>query len=132
MIQQQALDLAQGQAVATQVAVALENAQRYQRTKELSAKDELTGLANRRSFLSAAREVAMNKPIIVIKAGRTEAAAKAATSHTGALTGSDEVLDAAFRRSGVLVPLEGDEKRIFDAVAKPERRRHVRRRHHAL
>ncbi|TCJ16012.1 GNAT family N-acetyltransferase [Rubrobacter taiwanensis] len=55
-----------------------------------------------RSFLSAAREVALSKPIIVIKAGRTEAAAKAAASHTGALTGSDRVLDAAFRRSGVL------------------------------
>lgn len=55
-----------------------------------------------RSFLSAAREVALSKPIIVIKAGRSEAASKAAASHTGALTGSDEVLDAAFRRSGVL------------------------------
>ena len=55
-----------------------------------------------RGFLSAAREVALNKPIIVIKAGRTEAAARAAASHTGALTGSDEVLDAAFRRAGVL------------------------------
>ncbi len=55
-----------------------------------------------RSFLSAAREVALNKPIIVIKAGRTEAAAKAAASHTGSLTGSDAVLDAAFERCGVL------------------------------
>jgi acetyltransferase len=55
-----------------------------------------------RSFLSAAREVALSKPIIVIKAGRTEAASRAAASHTGALTGSDEVLDAAFRRTGVL------------------------------
>ncbi len=54
------------------------------------------------SFLSAAREVALTKPIIVTKAGRTEAAGKAAASHTGSLTGSDEVLDAAFRRSGVL------------------------------
>jgi acetyltransferase len=54
------------------------------------------------SFLSAAREVARTKPIIVIKAGRSEAAAKAAASHTGALTGSDDVLDAAFRRCGVL------------------------------
>ena len=42
------------------------------------------------------------KPIIVIKAGRSVAAARAAASHTGTLTGSDEVLDAAFRRSGVL------------------------------
>ncbi len=55
-----------------------------------------------RSFLSAAREVALTKPIIVIKAGRTAAAAKAAASHTGSLAGSDEVLDAAFRRCGVL------------------------------
>jgi acetyltransferase len=54
------------------------------------------------SFLSAAREVSRAKPIIVIKAGRSEAAAKAAASHTGALTGSDDVLDAAFRRCGVL------------------------------
>jgi acetyltransferase len=55
-----------------------------------------------RSFLSAAREVALSKPILVIKAGRTELAAKAATSHTGSLAGSDAVLDAAFRRVGVL------------------------------
>jgi acetyltransferase len=54
------------------------------------------------SFLSAAREVSLTKPVIVIKAGRTAAAAKAAASHTGALTGSDEVFDAAFRRCGVL------------------------------
>ena len=55
-----------------------------------------------RSFLSAAREVALSKPIIVIKPGRTQAGAKAARSHTGALTGQDDVLDAAFRRCGVL------------------------------
>ena len=48
------------------------------------------------------REVALTKPIIVIKAGRTAAAATAAASHTGSLSGSDEVLDAAFRRVGVL------------------------------
>lgn len=55
-----------------------------------------------RAFLSAAREVALQKPIIVIKAGRSAAASRAATSHTGALTGSDEVFDAALRRCGVL------------------------------
>jgi len=62
----------------------------------------MESVGDARSFLSAAREVALAKPIIVIKAGRSEAASKAAASHTGALTGSDEVLDAAFRRSGVL------------------------------
>ncbi|MGD1804821.1 bifunctional acetate--CoA ligase family protein/GNAT family N-acetyltransferase [Dapis sp. BLCC M126] len=62
----------------------------------------MESIGNARSFLSAAREVALTKPIIVIKAGQTEAAAKAAASHTGSLTGSDEVLNAAFRRCGVL------------------------------
>jgi len=59
-------------------------------------------IGDARAFLSAAREVALTKPIIVIKPGRTEGAAKAAASHTGSLTGSDDVLDAAFKRCGVL------------------------------
>src|SRR5262245_53505108 len=54
------------------------------------------------AFISAAREVALAKPIIAIKAGRTEAAVKAVASHTGTLAGSEEVLDAVFRRVGVL------------------------------
>ena len=62
----------------------------------------MESIGDARAFLSAAREVALTKPIIVIKAGRSEAASRAATSHTGALTGSDEVLDTAFRRAGVL------------------------------
>jgi acetyltransferase len=62
----------------------------------------MESVGDARSFLSAAREVALTKPIIVIKAGRTAAASYAAASHTGSLTGSDEVLDAAFMRSGVL------------------------------
>ncbi len=62
----------------------------------------IESIADARSFLSAAREVALSKPIIVIKAGRTEAASKAASSHTGAMTGSDDVFDAALRRCGVL------------------------------
>ena len=59
-------------------------------------------IGDARSFLSAAREVALTKPIIVIKPGRTEQAARAAASHTGSLTGSDEVLASAFGRVGVL------------------------------
>lgn len=62
----------------------------------------MESVGDARRFLSSAREVALTKPVIVIKAGRTAAAAKAAASHTGALTGSDDVLDAAFRRCGVL------------------------------
>lgn len=55
-----------------------------------------------RSFLSAAREVALTKPIIILKAGRTQEASQAAASHTGTLTGSHAVFEAACRRSGVL------------------------------
>jgi acetyltransferase len=62
----------------------------------------MESVGDARAFLSAAREVALTKPIILIKAGRTTAAAKAAASHTGALAGSDQVLDAACRRVGIL------------------------------
>jgi acetyltransferase len=62
----------------------------------------MESIGDARSFLSAAREVALTKPIILIKVGRTAQAAKAAASHTGSLTGNDDVLSAAFRRAGVL------------------------------
>ncbi|HET8843126.1 MAG TPA: bifunctional acetate--CoA ligase family protein/GNAT family N-acetyltransferase [Ktedonobacteraceae bacterium] len=63
----------------------------------------LETIGDARSFLSAAREVARNKPIILLKAGRTQAAARVATSHTGALAGSQDVFEAACRRSGILM-----------------------------
>ena len=62
----------------------------------------MESMGDARSFLSAARPVALDKPIIILKVGRTAAAAQAAASHTGALTGSDDVLNAAFRRCGAL------------------------------
>jgi acetyltransferase len=62
----------------------------------------MESVGDARSFLSAAREVTLTRPIIVLKAGRTEGAARAAASHTGGLTGSDEVYDAAFRRCGAV------------------------------
>jgi len=62
----------------------------------------MESIGNARAFLSAAREVAFSKPIIVLTAGHTQAAAQAAISHTGSLIGSHEVLEAAFRRIGVL------------------------------
>ncbi|MEZ0258256.1 MAG: acetate--CoA ligase family protein, partial [Chthoniobacter sp.] len=62
----------------------------------------MESVGDARAFLSAARAVAYTKPIVVIKVGRTDAAARAAASHTGTLTGSDAVLDAAFRRAGVV------------------------------
>eukprot|EP00792_Barthelona_sp_PAP020_P006271 TRINITY_DN2954_c0_g1_i1.p1 TRINITY_DN2954_c0_g1~~TRINITY_DN2954_c0_g1_i1.p1 ORF type:complete len:900 (+),score=286.68 TRINITY_DN2954_c0_g1_i1:34-2700(+) len=62
----------------------------------------MESIGNAKSFFAAARQVALSKPIIVIKAGATEAGSAAAASHTGTLAGSDKVLDAAFRRCGVL------------------------------
>ena len=79
----------------------------------------MESVGDARSFLSAAREVALNKPILVIKAGRTDAAAKAAASHTGTLAGSDAVLDAAFRRVGVLrIDELGDIFRMTEVLAR--------------
>ncbi len=84
----------------------------------------MESIGDARSFLSAAREVALAKPIIVMKAGRTEAAARAAASHTGSMTGSDEILEAAFRRSGVLrVRHIGDLFYMAEVLAKQPRPR---------
>ena len=55
-----------------------------------------------RKFMSAARAAARNKPVIVVKAGRSALGQRAAASHTGALAGSDRVFDAAIRRAGML------------------------------
>lgn len=74
----------------------------------------LETVTNARKFMSAARAASRLKPVIAIKAGRHAAAAKAAASHTGALTGSDAVFDAAFRRSGVLRVTHLSE--LFDAA----------------
>ncbi len=55
-----------------------------------------------RKFMSAARAAARNKPVIVVKSGRSQQGQRAAASHTGALAGADWVVDAAIRRAGML------------------------------
>ncbi|MEK9181078.1 MAG: bifunctional acetate--CoA ligase family protein/GNAT family N-acetyltransferase [Patescibacteria group bacterium] len=59
-------------------------------------------LTEARKFLSAARSAARAKPIIALKAGKSLEGARAALSHTGALTGNDEVFRAAFKRAGIV------------------------------
>ncbi|MEM7444964.1 MAG: bifunctional acetate--CoA ligase family protein/GNAT family N-acetyltransferase [Pseudomonadota bacterium] len=67
-----------------------------------------------RKFVSAGRAAARSKPVVVIKTGRTNEAARAAASHTGALAGEDAIYDAAFRRTGML-RVEGLTE-LFDAT----------------
>lgn len=62
----------------------------------------LEGVDRARSFLSGLRAAARNKPVIVVKGGRHEAANRAAASHTGAIVGNDAVFDAALRRTGAV------------------------------
>ena len=63
----------------------------------------MEGVSNGKKFMSAARGFARTKPIIVIKAGKHAAGAKAASSHTGVLAGDYAVYDAAFKRVGVVM-----------------------------
>jgi len=60
------------------------------------------GITHGRKFMSAARAASRIKPVLVLKAGRSNAGARAATSHTGVLAGADAVYDAVFRRAGML------------------------------
>jgi acetyltransferase len=71
-------------------------------------------ITDARKFMSAARAASRTKPVIVIKGGRFAEGAKAASSHTGALAGSDAVYDAAFRRAGMLRVYDLHE--LFDAA----------------
>ncbi|MCA6212840.1 MAG: acetate---CoA ligase (ADP-forming) subunit alpha [Thermococcaceae archaeon] len=62
----------------------------------------MEGVKDGRKFMEVAKKVSMKKPIIIIKAGRSERGAKAAASHTGSLAGADNIYTAAFKQSGVL------------------------------
>ncbi|THD60910.1 MAG: CoA-binding protein [Bradyrhizobium sp.] len=59
-------------------------------------------LKDGRAFAEVAKRVSKKKPIVVLKAGRTSAGAKAASSHTGALAGNDKIYEDVFNQSGVI------------------------------
>ena len=63
----------------------------------------IEGLKDGRRFMRVAKEVSRKKPVIVLKAGKSESGARAASSHTGSLAGSWRIYEAAFKQSGVLV-----------------------------
>jgi acetyltransferase len=62
----------------------------------------LEGIQDGPRFMEIAREVTREKPIVVLKAGRAEAGARAVSSHTGTMAGADHAYDAAFRQCGVI------------------------------
>ncbi|MFA7209156.1 MAG: acetate--CoA ligase family protein [Parcubacteria group bacterium] len=62
----------------------------------------LEGIKNGPEFIRAAKKVSKTKPIIIIKAGKTEKSQQAISSHTGALAGSDDIVEAVFKKAGIL------------------------------
>ncbi|OFW61587.1 MAG: hypothetical protein A2W01_07885 [Candidatus Solincola sediminis] len=62
----------------------------------------LEGVDDGRRFLEIVSRTTMQKPVIVLKSGRTEAGGKAAMSHTASLAGSDKIYDAAFKQAGAI------------------------------
>ncbi len=62
----------------------------------------LEGIKRGRDFISVAKEVTSQKPVVMIKAGRSDQGKRAASSHTGSLAGQDEAYDVAFQASGII------------------------------
>ncbi len=75
----------------------------------------LESFGNPKKFGEIARRVGMRKPIVAVKAGRSTAGARAASSHTGALATSDTIVDDLFRQSGVIRTQTLEE--LFDVAA---------------
>ncbi|MEM3617170.1 MAG: CoA-binding protein [Candidatus Bathyarchaeia archaeon] len=71
-------------------------------------------IKNGKAFIEAASKVTLKKPVIALKAGKTEAGARAAASHTGAMAGSDQIYNAAFAQTGILRVRDMEE--FFDAA----------------
>jgi len=69
----------------------------------------IEGIKDGRRFIEVAKKVTKKKPVIALKAGKSESGSRAAASHTGSLAGSWKIYEAAFKQSGVLVANTIDE-----------------------
>jgi acetyltransferase len=74
----------------------------------------LEGIKDGAKFIETAKKVSKIKPIVILKAGKTEKAQKAISSHTGALAGSDDIIDVAFEKAGVI--RANDLEEFFDLL----------------
>ncbi|OAT86774.1 CoA-binding protein [Desulfotomaculum copahuensis] len=74
----------------------------------------MEGLADGRRFMEIARQVSREKPVLCLKTGRSEAGARAASSHSGSLAGEDHVFGAAFKQCGVIRVRDVEEMRYFN------------------
>lgn len=74
----------------------------------------IEGIDDGRRFVEVARSVTARKPVVVLKAGKMAAGAKAAASHTGSLAGNHEAVQAGLRRAGVIEA--ADTESFFDAM----------------
>jgi acyl-CoA synthetase (NDP forming) len=83
----------------------------------------LEDVKNGPKFIQVAKNITKNKPIIVLKAGRTEAGKKAVSSHTASLAGDDQVYNAAFKQAGIIRTYDNDQMfglaRAFSKQPKP-------------
>ena len=69
----------------------------------------IEGVKDGRRFMEVAKRVTKKKPVIVLKAGKSESGARAASSHTGSLAGSYKIYEAAFKQTGILIANTIDE-----------------------
>jgi len=74
----------------------------------------LEGIKDGKKFIEMAQKVSKIKPIVILKAGKTEKAQKAISSHTGALAGSDDIMDIAFEKAGII--RANDLEEFFDLL----------------
>jgi len=117
-----ALDYMAGHGMGVRAFISLGNRSDVEEYELLSyfAEDERTkvillyieGIGKGREFFESAKDVTKTKPIVALKAGRTGAGARAAASHTAALSGVDQIYGAVFKQSGIVRAMDVEE--LFD------------------
>ena len=106
------MDVAQEEGIKFRNVVSVGNKMQISETEllEFCEKDEKTkvvgmyleGIKEGRKFIQVAEKISRKKPVIILKSGKTEKSQKTISSHTGALAGSDEIIEAVFSKTGII------------------------------